>query len=97
MIRLGAWKLNYYHGQEPQLFNLSEDPGERQDRAGDPACREIREELTCRVLDGWDPEQVKARMAAKRADGQILRTWAQHTQPSDRYRWSLKPEMNYLD
>ena len=28
MIRSGDWKLNYYHGQPSQLFNLKEDPAE---------------------------------------------------------------------
>ena len=28
MVRSGDWKLNYYHGFEPQLFNLAEDPHE---------------------------------------------------------------------
>ena len=26
MIRYEEWKLNYYHGMRPQLFNLAEDP-----------------------------------------------------------------------
>ena len=97
MIRLGAWKLNYYHGQEPQLFDLHDDPGEQVDRARDPACREIREELTRRVLDGWDPKAIKSRMTAKRADNQLLCAWAKRTQPMEHHRWSLRPEMNYLE
>ncbi|MDP6358820.1 MAG: sulfatase, partial [Planctomycetota bacterium] len=28
MVRQGEWKLNYYHGQPTQLFNLEEDPDE---------------------------------------------------------------------
>ena len=31
MIRNGDWKLNYYHGQPSQLFNLKEDPAELHD------------------------------------------------------------------
>ena len=38
IIRRGDWKLVYYHGYRPQLFNLREDPDEVADRNGDPAC-----------------------------------------------------------
>ncbi len=50
MIRAGDWKLVYYHGQPPQLFNLAEDPGELIDRADDTDCQAVRTELTARVL-----------------------------------------------
>jgi len=97
MIRRGAWKLNYYHGQPCQLFNLEEDPREERDRADDPSCRKIVRDLKAEVLDGWDPEWVAARMAALREDRQILGAWARSVQPPDQFRWDLKPEMDYLD
>jgi choline-sulfatase len=97
MVRCGEWKLVHYHGQEPQLFNLAEDPDELLDRAQDAPYREIRQELTKRVLDGWDADEIAAKMAAQRADNQILRSWARHVRPADRFRWNLRPEMNYLD
>ncbi|MBM3189901.1 MAG: hypothetical protein FJZ90_14410, partial [Chloroflexi bacterium] len=96
MVRDGEWKLNYYHGQEPQLFNLRDDPHEMRDRAQDPACREVRERLTGVVLDGWDPEAVAARMRQKRADLDVLYAWAQRVVPPETYRWPLRPEMDYL-
>ena len=37
MIRYEEWKLNYYHGMRPQLFNLAEDPHELNDLAEAPA------------------------------------------------------------
>jgi len=97
MIRAGDWKLIYYHGQPPQLFNLAEDPEELVDLADDPDCARVRETLTARVLDGWDPAWIKAKMAAKKGDTAILKAWATHVQPPDAYRWPLQPEMNYLD
>lgn len=97
MVREGDWKLNYYHGQEPQLFNLREDPEELHDRAQDPACRRVRAELTAFVLDGWDPDVVAARVQQKRADVELLTAWAHHTRPMETYRWPLRPEMDYLD
>jgi arylsulfatase A-like enzyme len=97
MIRSGDWKLCYYHGQEPQLFHLADDPHELHDRAGDPDCRAVREELIRRVLEDWAPERIAAKMAAKRDDLPILRAWARHTAPLDQYRWPLLPEMDYLE
>ncbi|MEZ4869857.1 MAG: sulfatase-like hydrolase/transferase [Caldilineaceae bacterium] len=97
MIRQDDWKLIYYHGLEPQLFNLAEDPGELVDCAQDPACQAIREQLLARLLDDWNPEVIAAKMAALRADNAVLRAWARQTNPPDHYRWDLRPEMNYLD
>ncbi len=97
MVRRGDWKLIYYHGQPPQLFNLAEDPDELTDRAGDLACQEIQRALIERVLDGWDPRAIKAKMDAKRADNQILKAWARRTHPGEQYRWDLRPEMSRLE
>lgn len=97
MVRLGDWKLIYYHGMPPQLFNLAEDPGELHDRAQDAACQRVRAELTARTLEGWDVPAIAAKMATLRADNAILRNWARQTKPPNQYRWNLRPEMNYLD
>jgi hypothetical protein len=97
MIRYGDWKLNYYHQQPSQLFNLREDPRETIDRVSDPGCAQIVADLTQRVLDGWDPKAIAAHMAVQRQDRDILAGWARHTVPADVYRWDLRPEMDYLD
>jgi choline-sulfatase len=77
-------------GLEPQLFNLAADPGELVDRAQDPACLTIRNELTGRILTDWNPELIAAKMTALRADNRVLRAWAQQTHPPDQYRWELR-------
>ncbi|MBN1670050.1 MAG: sulfatase-like hydrolase/transferase [Kiritimatiellae bacterium] len=60
MLRSGPWKLNTYLGyDEPQLFNLQEDPDEFHDRAADPACARIKAELIQRVKDEWDGKGVE--------------------------------------
>ncbi len=96
MVRKDAWKLIYYHGLEPQLFNLAEDPGEVVDRAQDPSCQAIRHELTDLVLAEWNPELIAVTMADKRKDNAVLRAWARNTNPPDQHRWDLRPEMNFL-
>ena len=97
MIRRGPWKLNYYHGQPCQLFDLQADPRERCDLAADPAHQETLAALKAEVLDGWDPDWIAARMAALRADRSILAAWGRTVQPPDQCRWKLDPAMDYLD
>jgi choline-sulfatase len=97
MIRQEQWKLIYYHGLPPQLFNLAEDPDEQVDRAADPGCQPIRHALMARLLADWNPELIASRMAALRSDNRILKVWAQQTKPADSYRWALRPEMNYWE
>ncbi|MDF1516124.1 MAG: sulfatase-like hydrolase/transferase [Anaerolineae bacterium] len=97
MIRSGDWKLIYYHDWESQLFNLAEDPDELVNRASDPACHDVVERLTARLKEGWEPDVIGRKMAEKRAQIQVLRDWARSTHPADTYRWTMKPEMNFLD
>ncbi len=97
MIRRDEWKLVYYQGYEPQLFNLAEDPHEQIDLAQNPNCQAIRQELTDQILADWNPDHIQAIMATKRADAHLLKAWAKQVQPPDVIRWDLRPEMNYLD
>lgn len=97
MVRSGPWKLNYYAGQESQLFNLEEDPQEMTNRIQDARCRDIQETLTAKILDGWDSAEIAKKIAEKRADYEILTAWGQKTQPKDNVRWNLHPKMSYLD
>ena len=97
MIRRNEWKLIYYHGYQPQLFNLKDDPDELHDRADDPRYKDIRDELTQEVLTGWNPELIEKTMARKRAELDILEAWAEKTQPTEPIRWDYRPEMNRLD
>ena len=64
MVRRGPWKYVYTRGLPPMLYNLEQDPDELHDLAGTPACAAIESELRARALQGWDPEQVHARILA---------------------------------
>ena len=97
MVRSGDWKLNYYHGFEPQIFNLAEDPQELNDRAQDPSCKGVRDELMDRVLDGWDPDHIASRMRILKSEQELMEAWAMNVDPPDVLRWDLRPEMDYLD
>ena len=97
MIRRDEWKLIYYHEQEPQLFNLKDDPDELVNLAGEPGHRLILEELLQQVLQEWNPETIKAEMALRRKQESIRTAWLGNTNPRDQYRWEMRSEMNYLD
>lgn len=97
MVRYGAWKLHFYSGDPPLLFNLEDDPQELEDRSRDPACAEIIKKLTMLVLGDWDPELVRRHMLNRRAQKDILAEWANNILPQSTHQWLLKPEMNRLD
>ncbi|MFA4944527.1 MAG: sulfatase-like hydrolase/transferase [Lentisphaeria bacterium] len=61
MLRRGPWKLSYYGAfDSSELFNLAEDPGETRNRADDPACAGIRDELAARLFaDGWSAQTAR--------------------------------------
>jgi arylsulfatase A-like enzyme len=97
MLRTRRWKLNYYHGDRPQLYDMREDPRETTDLADDARHAGVRDALVRRVLAGWDPEHVGRRMAARRRDKAVLGAWARAVRPPDAYRWRLRMEDNWLD
>jgi len=67
MLRKGRWKLVYYVGQRPQLFDLEADPGERADIGADPDHAEVRAMLEAELREICDPEEVSARAFADQA------------------------------
>ncbi len=97
MIRTGDWKLSYYHGQPSQLFNITEDPQETNDRIEDPELSDLVKELTDRVLEGWDPEVVWQRIQMKQKETHVLSSWTRNVRPTDTHRWNLRPEMDFLE
>lgn len=97
MVRRGPWKLNYYHGYKPELFNLAEDPGEFNDRAGDLGCKVVREALLARALDGWDPERIEHQRQLRRLEAPLIREWIQRTSPPEPDQlWYSTPRENWV-
>lgn len=97
MLRSGRWKLNYYYGYDPQLFDLEADPAEQDDLGTSRAHATIRQGMLHRLLAAWDPEAVRRRMRARRLDKDLLGAWARHVQPESDHVWTLRPEQNWLD
>ena len=73
MMRRGDWKCNYYHGEPVELFNLAEDPDEMVNRAGDPACKAVLDEMLAEILREWDPEKVEAELREQRKVSDYVR------------------------
>jgi choline-sulfatase len=97
MVRSGRFKLIYYHGYAPQLFDLENDPYERHDLAHEPGHADTRDALLARVLDGWDPDAIAARIRARRQEKDVIDRWARNVRPPDAFRWELLPEHNRLE
>ena len=97
MVRLGEWKLNYYEGFEPQLFNMLEDPDETIDLNMAPSYAGIKSELIDRVLEGWDPSAIQHKMNIYKDEQGIIEDWARFIDPPDVIRWHLDPSMDILD
>jgi choline-sulfatase len=97
MVREGRWKLVYYHGYRPQLFDLASDPQELQDLAEDRRHAGARDALVRKALADWDPEWIRRRMVERRRDKDLLGAWARRVHPPNQHLWAVKPEENWLD
>jgi len=60
MVRHDHLKLNYYHHQGTELFDLDHDPGEMHNLADDPAYADDRDRLMGLLTDGWDADALDA-------------------------------------
>ena len=96
MIRSGDWKLIYYHGYPPQLFNLKADPGESRDLADDSTHAATRDRLLARLLADWNPQAIDQRMRARRRDKDLIGAWVRGTRPAEQYIWPVRGEDNQL-
>ena len=64
MLRKGRYKLHYYVGYEPELFDLVEDPEETTNLATDGAHKHAREACVARLRAILDPEKIDAEAKA---------------------------------
>ncbi len=83
MVRSGGWKLNYYHGLPPELFQMQEDPGETTDLAGSTPHREVERRLTDLALLDWNPDDIAARMQRRSEELSLIGTWERTARPPE--------------
>lgn len=67
MLRKGRWKLNYYVGFAPELFDLVDDPEEATNLAVDPAYSQTLNDLTAALFAKVDPEAANTQAFADQA------------------------------
>lgn len=97
MVRSGPFKLIYYNDAPVQLFNLDEDPDELNDLASDPDHKDIVEQLSEKLFDGWNPKSIGREIEAQIPAKEIFHGWAAKVRPQSTDVWEMKPEHNRLD
>ena len=68
MLRKGQWKLIHYVGFPDELFDLVNDPEELENRASDPTCATILQELHSELRKICDPEATDAQAFKDQAE-----------------------------
>ncbi len=96
MLRTERWKLCYYHGYRPQLFDMDADPLEQRDLAEDARYADMRDALMTRLLADWDPDEIDRRMTLREADKALIGAWGRAVDPPNAYHWQIGPEHNML-
>lgn len=96
MVRTKKWKLNYFHNDRHQLFNMMDDPDETNNLIDDPQFSDIRQKLLTKVLMGWNPVEIEKTIEISIARKSILKAWAKETLPKDDYRWQTSADENWL-
>jgi choline-sulfatase len=84
LIRRGDWKYLYFSWDEPLLFNLKDDPGEKDNLAGKPEHAAVQKELHGILTSLVDPDEVTRRAFAEQE--RRLALLVQKTTPQDFYK-----------
>jgi choline-sulfatase len=93
MVRQGRYKLIWFDGGVPLLFDMEADPDEVVDLSQNPAHVEALIALTSLVLEDWPAGHLKRKQAQIRERTAVLRHWVKATQPSEPFRW-VDPDLN---
>lgn len=89
MVRAGRHKYVFTRGLKPMLFDLQADPDELHDLAGTPQGAEAEKRLHARAMQGWNPDEVHARILASQKRRLFL---AQSTALAPGYpNWAYQP------
>ncbi len=90
--------VGYYHGVEPELFNMQDDPGELDNLAGQPQHRKIEQRLRELVLQNWNPDSVRQRVGRWNQERVLIADWVRATNPPEPDpHWASEAPENYVD
>ncbi len=88
MARRGAFKYVWARGADRQLYDLDNDPQERDDLSARPEHAGVAAELHRAILERFDPEAIEADMLRSRAERRLMRSAMQAGEPT---RWDHRP------
>lgn len=97
MLRQGRYKYIYTHSHPGQLYNLCVDPKELDNLCGKQAYRDIERAMHERVLRGWNPEEINARVLQSQRRRKLINdvskksgrypNWSHLARPEDTRRY----------
>lgn len=87
MLRRGRWKLVWFDGHPPVLFDMVEDPDETVNLAAGTAHRGIVDELAAELLAEWNPGQIAESQRIRAARTGVIRDWVKTVRPAEPHRW----------
>jgi choline-sulfatase len=73
MLRRSRYKLNYIHGEQPELFDLENDPRELENLADHPDHQATLADMQMSLLARWDPEQLDSLVRTSQRDRLLIR------------------------
>ncbi|MBN1673405.1 MAG: choline-sulfatase [Kiritimatiellae bacterium] len=73
MVRRGRYKYNWLYQRDAQLFDMEADPGEWENLAGRPECREVEAELKGLILARFDPAAIERQLAANLRKRRVIK------------------------
>ena len=72
MVRKGQYKLIYADGYDPLLFDLDNDPSEKNNLAGLSSWKKVVETLLTELLAGWNPAEIRQRVLANQRNRDLF-------------------------
>ena len=87
MVRDARYKYVHIRNEQPQLFDLREDPGEWRSLAQDRGSAAVRERLRTALLKCFDPDAIEDELRRSLARRHVIKRAHQHTPVS----WDHQP------
>ena len=72
MLRQGGYKLHYSLGDQPQLYDLAQDPNEFSDLGLVESHQGILQDLQRQLLSGWNPWTIEQQVLKSQQDRQLI-------------------------
>lgn len=72
MMRKGSYKLIYADGFDPLLFDMTNDPGEKNNLAGQATMKDVVDSMLTDILAEWDPVQIRQRVLSNQRNRDLF-------------------------